>query len=71
MRYIFSEGQLTTRYDVDVRYVRWSSRPVFIMSRAAALLWWRFHLVIIVYHQTRPGLTWPGLTKVVLGKYPR
>ena len=51
--------------------VWWSSRPVFIMSRAAALLWWRFHLVIIVYHQTRPGLTRPGLTKVVLGKYPR
>ena len=38
---------------------------VFIMSRRAALLCWRFHLVIIVYHQT-----W-DLMKVVLGKYPR
>ena len=37
----------------DGRYVVMMAGPaVFIMSWRAALLCWRFHLVIIVYHQT-------------------
>ena len=34
---------------------------VFLMSWRAALLWWRFHLVIIVYHQpARSDESCPG-----------